>query len=725
MKTTRTRAFFLALRIALLGIGVLLGLGLVQPAAAQQNLVDDSGVINLYDPYCLAGGPDDGCNLESFAVIYDTTTGSSLDVVDQTSVSLDSFDDGYNAFVCGYIYQDGALYASGCIGDNGNGVAAVGGSVAINTTNGPHQYTVHTDSYYDYYVNGGCEGGGSCYFITSTQVAAWIGPPRVTSVSPAYVFVGTSGTITIGGQALVNPFGAGSTTVMAVPAVTGATGLTLSANSFTATQGTANSQATLTATTGPWDIGLGTELGGTFYSSTTKGLFTVGDPPPSISSVSPNQWTAGQTNIAVTISGSYFGSNPQLTLVGAGATSSITSHTDTGQPGGAQIHANVSVPNTCADGSVVITVTSTGYNGTGFTPAYSGESSSATASATIIPVARAGPMAVGDAPYIIFNGKQAQGVTTIVNVGEPIFLTGQVPVQACVQVASQQWAFTSPHGTAVGDATATKDAGFTVDPAPSDTTNMTYGIFYWVYPGTFSITYHYTLVNGVQSPTSTATFKVVGKGSMSNKPYSKLTADNLAACGGLPAEPWMVYGNVTSSKTKPCADAYPGSTFGMVFTPSGAPSGGTYSYVQLINSDTYTQGNNCTTSQGVDGGYPYTAILPGTSPPQAADAPALSGPPYNSLDRSFNATMFLLWTSKVVNSIPVPMGYQTWAFDGSATCSAAKNCYQATNWPVTTNGKPGPLGNYTPSNGSQTTDGYSVLIEGYPYWPAPAESTCN
>jgi len=101
---TRARAFFnffFPLRRALLGLGLFVGLGLGLPhlALAQQNLVNDSGVINLYDPYCLAGGPDDGCNLESFAVIYDTTTGSNLDALDQTSVSLDSFDDGYNAFL--------------------------------------------------------------------------------------------------------------------------------------------------------------------------------------------------------------------------------------------------------------------------------------------------------------------------------------------------------------------------------------------------------------------------------------------------------------------------------------------------------------------------------------------------------------------------------------------------------------------------------------------------
>jgi hypothetical protein len=649
MKTTRTRAFFLALRLALLGIGVLLGLGSVQPAAAQQNLVNDSGVINLYDPYCLAGGPDDGCNLESFAVIYDTTTGSSLDVVNQTSVSLDSFDDGYNAFVCGYIYQDGALYASGCIGDNGNGVAAVGGSVAINTTNGPHQYTVHTDSYYDYYVNGGCEGGGSCYFITSTQVAAWIGPPRVTSVSPAYVFVGTSGTITIGGQALVNPFGAGSTTVMAVPAVTGATGLTLSANSFTATQGTANDQATLTATTGPWDIGLGTQLGSTFYSSTTKGLFTVGDPPPSISSVSPNQWTAGQTNIAVTISGSYFGSNPQLTLVGAGATSSITSHTDTGQAGGAQIHANVSVPNTCADGSVVITVTSEGYNGTGFTPAYSGESSSATASASIIPVA--GPLAPL-APNILFNGANVAGKTTNVVVGQQIKLTGQVPTQACMTVMSQKWSL--PTGNAVGGYTATLSLG-TALALPTDTTTTIYGPFYWVTSGTFTMTYQYTLTNGETSPLSTATFKVAtpSGGKMTTTHVGKVSIQTING------SPHLQFGTVSASNA------------GVLFTPSATPPSGysnTFVWVQLISQDSITaNGKPCAENTGLDNVYPYPPVQ-GTN--TAGDSPAVGLLSTDtSVSRTFKAQMYLMWSPNISNSIPVPIGSTTWNFSGTATNS--------------------------------------------------------
>src|SRR5208337_1127251 len=98
---------------------------------------------------------------------------------------------------------------------------------------------------------------------------------------------------------------------------------------------------------------------------------------------------------------------------------------------------------------------------------------------------------------------------------------------------------------------------------------------------------------------------------------------------------------------------------------------------------------SCTTSQGVDLTHPYKGILPNTNPPKAEDAPYIPLGGYNSASRSFNATMFLLWTSSKPSSIAVPIGYQTWAFDGSATCPTTKNCTQAKNWTVTTKGTPG------------------------------------
>ncbi len=61
---------------------------------------------------------------------------------------------------------------------------------------------------------------------------------------------------------------------------------------------------------------------------------------------------------------------------------------------------------------------------------------------------------------------------------------------------------------------------------------MSYGPFYWVYAGTFPMTYQYTLTNGMSSPVSTATFKVSGLtgGPLANTNYGLLTVDNLTGC---------------------------------------------------------------------------------------------------------------------------------------------------------------------------------------------------
>jgi len=704
MKTTGAffHSFFTP-RVVLLSLAVLLGLGLTQPASAQNNLVDDSGQIGV-NYLCDNSGEDD-CLLESFAVLYDDTTPSSLDALDQTSVSMDSFDDGWDAFVCGYIYQDGVLYASGCASDDGSGVAAVGGTVAIDTTNGPHDYSVVTDSYYDYYYDGGCEGGGTCVFIVSTQVVAAIGPPRIDSVSPPYVFVGTSGSLTLNGNSFINPFG-GDITTLSTSNGSG-TGFTVTKNTATATQVTANYSAALTATTGYWSLGLSYTLGGTILKG-VFGSFIVGDPPPSISTVSPNQWTAGQDNFPVTISGSYFGSNPQLTLVGGGATASITSHTDTGQPNGATINASVSVPNACdASGSVTITVTSTGYNGSGFTAAYPGESSSATSSATIVPVPGPSPAA----PQILFGGKNVAGATTNVVVGQQIMLTGNVPSQACVLV--QNWNWTPPTGTAVGGATATTQGGFTLAALPSSSNNPY--TFYWVYPGTFTISTQYTLVNGETSPVSTATFKVKGLSGATDtatSPYGgQFSIDTLKGCSGIPGGPNLVYGNVMGPQPG-CSGTTTGTT-GILFTASGSqPGTGNFLFVQLLTTDTttYTSSSGtetCTTTAGIDKNYPYQGQ---PTPTTATDAPETPLPSTkNTVNRVFQATMYLIWQSTTASSIPFTIGFQSWGSNGTATQTKGK-------WKASGSGA--PQGKFTAASAGQPN-------MGYPSWPGPANQSCK
>jgi hypothetical protein len=167
----------------------------------------------------------------------------------------------------------------------------------------------------------------------------------------------------------------------------------------------------------------------------------------------------------------------------------------------------------------------------------------------------------------------------------------------------------------------------------------------------------------------------------------------------------------------------------MVFTPSGAPSAGTYSYLQLINTYQTSSADGpiltgiCNYSQGIDRLYPYPGIIPYTSPPQAEDAPGDSLEPGYVETISFNATMFLLWTSNLPNSITVPIGYQNWGFSGGASQDTSGTWQAITNLTPPNNTPPGPTAAYTPSAASQTTDGNTALKYGYPIWSDPA--TCK
>jgi hypothetical protein len=92
-----------------------------------------------------------------------------------------------------------------------------------------------------------------------------------------------------------------------------------------------------------------------------------------------------------------------------------------------------------------------------------------------------------------------------------------------------------------------------------------------------------------------------------------------------------------------------------------------------------------------------------------------------TVTRSFTATMFLLWTSSFPNSIPVPLGYQSWGFSGSAQ----QNATGAWIPTVGTQPVPGLIGGFVPSDSTQTTDGYTALQYGFPTWSGPSTETCN
>jgi len=135
--------------------------------------------------------------------------------------------------------------------------------------------------------------------------------------------------------------------------------------------------------------------------------------------------------------------------------------------------------------------------------------------------------------------------------------------------------------------------------------------------------------------------------------------------------------------------------------------------VQLISSDTTTGESSNTKVAGLDTSYPYGG-------PPTSDSPKVYlQPTATSVTRTFSANMFLMWTSSTANAIPVPLGYQTWGFSGTATCSTS--CGTAVNWNATTNGPPGPVGGFVPSSASQIQVGNNTLVDGYPTWTGTSQ----
>ena len=319
-------------------------------------------------------------------------------------------------------------------------------------------------------------------------------------------------------------------------------------------------------------------------------------------------------------------------------------------------------------------------------------------------------------------------------VGQPIILTTNPNLPANITVTDSTW---TVGGTRIAGYKANSGSA-SVTKLKDDDLKKANITFYWVYPTDSTVTYNYCVtIPGLSaddiasklncSLTEKATFDVSGGGSMSSNPYNKLTIDQLTPCinfkvrtgpGPFPLKPYVVYGDVTGFS----CSAYSGSTLGITFTPSGAPSGGTYSYVQLINVDNIASKkgdttNSCTSIQGVDLHYPYLGIIPGTNPPQAEDAPNDKLTRGWVETRTFNATMFLMWTSSIADSIPVPIGYQTWGFTGGAHQEFLGL------WKATTDGTPGAIGGFEPSENSQQSDGYTDLKYGYPIWSEV--SVCN
>ena len=445
----------------------------------------------------------------------------------------------------------------------------------------------------------------------------------------------------------------------------------------------------------------------------------VGCSAPTISSVSPLGWWAGQKQ-DITIAGGCFltpsdpGRQSKVTLTdGANAVTlsnvSVVSST--------QITASVDVTKKAPAETVTLTVTNPSNGGTA-------QSVTANPAPVVLPV-----------PIIKWRDKEISGdgaKNQSVIVGQPVELT--------TTPATLPGGFTVSKSTWDIDGTTIKQyqgdsSGITLGETDLDTQNTT---FYWLYPDTgLNVNYDYcaTDPNGNQmctSPQAMATFKAT-------RPQIDLTVTNPYNRGKVNELPnraangtcekakmaWMFYGDLHYASG--CTPPYSGQV-GIDLTASGGGSG-IYKFVQVLPTDTLSWDGQTPFQCGpyvnvLDGAFPFPGVLPNkTTPTMAYDAPGQALPNiYSSGTRDFHAIMYLLWQPPQLAgtgtaSIPVPIGYQPWQFGATVDQKAPIG---RGKWQQPTTNAAGAVGGFTPSHETDNA------LYGYPVWGGVSPiGSCN
>lgn len=312
----------------------------------------------------------------------------------------------------------------------------------------------------------------------------------------------------------------------------------------------------------------------------------------------------------------------------------------------------------------------------------------------------------GTSPTI--SGPNATLPNPTVVVGQQIILTTTPTTLATgipipLSIVSSAWKVTG--GTNIGDYQPTSASTSVTLMPPLNTPGLT---FYSVYPAA-SVQEAYQFCVGplgedggsnACSPVVTATFDVSGFSTPAINIGNELLAniDDLTGCAAASGGPTLVYGNLRGPAAA-CgvATGTPGITFYPVGTPPGA---GNFLFAQVVTGDSVVYSgasgtSTCTATPGLDGNYTYQLQI---NPPSTSDSPEAPLPSTNAtVTRNFNATMYLLWQSTVnAKTIPVPLGYIPWAFNGTAANggTAANPAWTAsgTGAPVMSNGEASPDG---------------------------------
>jgi len=324
------------------------------------------------------------------SAILDATNSSTIYTYSATELDYVA-SEYYDAAVEGYLFQNGSQirwgYASSGSASNIaygylNAPVSVGSDYQLESDhylmaaymveyNGSYYYS--NPYYYPLMPSGGSgsssssypSGGGDAYievqyiYLGTTAIGISTAPPYIGGIREwanggTYGVRGTSGYIEVYGQHLLDVFNGGTT-----PAMSG-NGVSVSVYWASANQVNLSYTIASSASAGDHTLTLSTRFG-----TSNGATFTVADPTPQITSITPDSWDAGQV-VNFVVSGSGFGSNPSISVSGTGIGSSgITSSSDT------QISAWVDLTYANA-GTATVTVTSNGYGGSNFVPAPQG-----------------------------------------------------------------------------------------------------------------------------------------------------------------------------------------------------------------------------------------------------------------------------------------------------------------------------------------------------------------
>jgi len=544
--------------------------------------------------------------------------------------------------------------------------------------------------------------------------------PQIQSISPNGVTLASTGTLTITGNYLT----AEGTDSNPAVTVVGGTGLTtgnvtiVSDNELDVGYTVDSSPSS----TGQHGITV-TTIGGTSNQANVN----VGDPTPSITSVSPNPWNAGTLyTCSIQIRGSGFGTNPTLTITSADGGSEISSFTTSGCAGATDglITATVQTSASFVPGSAQITVQSNGYNGSGFLQGQTGQSSTSNQqTVTITPDAAPIPQIMFNKTNIANNANPScpNDVACVV-VGQQIALTAVFPVGNTPD--SQSW--DQPSGTIVGGynidtTTSPPETGQSVALPGTGACQTFQGAcltFYWTEAGgtagtvTRTVKYHYSF-GGQTQPDLVETFQVTAPTNVAVNAKTGLV--NVTANSPLKRGiPIIVYGGASQNL---------GITFGATSTPPQGTIGANseYAWVQLRGGQNQTLLTSagpqyCRMSKFVpaaggdatpalDTSFPYATNPPAT--PTVQDNPfyvlqaTANGLLVGETKVSESFTMYLMWDPALPNdcspwgvnqttnatiqtqctSIPIPLGTVSWSFACDAINTLAPQPQpNGTNW---------------------------------------------